>query len=93
MGGYGKRNQPLLDVNAAIGTGNKMTTLSISRKEIATMTEKDVEKLATRLEQDDYSNAFESLNDWHLLRAIAFQRPELVDSYVYLLDLEAYDEA
>ncbi|MDJ0621132.1 MAG: DUF2555 domain-containing protein [Calothrix sp. MO_192.B10] len=70
-----------------------MKTLSISQKEIAAMTAQDVEKLATRLEQDNYSNVFESLNDWHLLRAIAFQRPELVESYIYLLDLEAYDEA
>ncbi|MFM5980227.1 MAG: DUF2555 domain-containing protein, partial [Sphaerospermopsis kisseleviana] len=31
--------------------------------------------------------------DWHLLRAIAFQRPELVEPYIYLLDLEPYDEA
>jgi hypothetical protein len=32
------------------------------------------------------------LNDWHLLRAIAFQRPELVEPYLYLLDLDPYDE-
>ncbi|BAZ05371.1 protein IsiD [Calothrix sp. NIES-3974] len=70
-----------------------MKTLSISRQDIAAMTAKDVEALATRLESDNYSNAFESLNDWHLLRAIAFQRPELVESYVHLLDLEPYDEA
>jgi Protein of unknown function (DUF2555) len=70
-----------------------MNTLTISKIEIAAMTDEDVEALATRLEQDNYSNAFEGLNDWHLLRAIAFQRPELVESYIYLLDLEAYDEA
>ncbi|BAY77236.1 DUF2555 domain-containing protein [Nostoc sp. UIC 10607] len=70
-----------------------MTTLSISRKEIAAMTAAEVEELATRLELDNYSNAFEGLNDWHLLRAIAFQRPELVEPYIYLLDLEPYDEA
>ncbi|KAF3890399.1 MULTISPECIES: protein IsiD [Nostocales] len=70
-----------------------MTTLSISKKEIAAMTPQEVEKLATRLEQDNYSGAFEGLNDWHLLRAIAFQRPELVEPYIHLLDLEAYDEA
>ncbi len=57
------------------------------------MTAQDVETLATRLEQDNYGNAFEGLNDWHLLRAVAFQRPELVESYVHLLDLEPYDEA
>ncbi len=53
----------------------------------------DVANLATRLEQDDYPDAFEGLNDWHLLRAIAFQRPEMVESYMHLLDMEAYDEA
>ncbi|MBD2776110.1 DUF2555 domain-containing protein [Iningainema tapete] len=70
-----------------------MKTLSISHKEIATMTSQEVEVLATRLEQDNYGNAFEGLNDWHLLRAIAFQRPELVEPYIHLLDLEPYDEA
>ncbi|MBH8563124.1 DUF2555 domain-containing protein [Nostoc sp. CENA67] len=70
-----------------------MKTLSISKKEIAAMTPTEVEELANRLELDNYSNAFEGLNDWHLLRAIAFQRPELVEPYVYLLDLEPYDEA
>ncbi|AKG24791.1 protein IsiD [Calothrix sp. 336/3] len=70
-----------------------MKTLSISRNNIAAMTPKEVEELAARLEQDNYSNAFEGLDDWHLLRAIAFQRPELVEPYIHLLDLEAYDEA
>ncbi|MBD2569560.1 MULTISPECIES: DUF2555 domain-containing protein [Nostocaceae] len=70
-----------------------MKTLSISKTEIAAMKAAEVEDLATRLELDNYSNAFEGLNDWHLLRAIAFQRPELVEPYIHLLDLEPYDEA
>ncbi|MDD1415819.1 DUF2555 domain-containing protein [Dolichospermum sp. ST_con] len=70
-----------------------MKTLSISKIEISAMTATEVKDLATRLELDNYSNAFEGLNDWHLLRAIAFQRPELVEAYIHLLDLEAYDEA
>ncbi len=70
-----------------------MVTLSISEPDIAALTPADVAQLAARLEEDDYPNAFEGLNDWHLLRAIAFQRPELVEPYLYLLDLEAYDEA
>ncbi len=70
-----------------------MTTLTISTQDISTVTAVDVQQLAARLERDDYSNAFEGLNDWHLLRAIAFQRPELVEPYIHLLDLEAYDEA
>jgi hypothetical protein len=75
------------------GGASIMTTLSISKKEIAAMTVAEVEQLATRLELDNYSNAFEGLDDWHLLRAIAFQRPELVEPYIHLLDLEPYDEA
>ncbi len=85
--------KPMLYGVATYGRGLKMKTLTISKTDIATMTEEEVDKLAIRLEQDNYSNAFDGLNDWHLLRAIAFQRPELVESYIHLLDLEAYDEA
>ena len=70
-----------------------MQTLSISKHDIAAMSAAEVSELATRLEQDNYTNAFDGLNDWHLLRAIAFQRPELVEPYVHILDLEPYDEA
>ncbi len=70
-----------------------MVTSSISLRDISKLTPADVEQLATRLEQDEYKDAFEGLNDWHLLRAIAFQRPELVETYLHLLDMEAYDEA
>jgi Protein of unknown function (DUF2555) len=57
------------------------------------MTPADVEELATRLEDDDYASPFDGLEDWHLLRAIAFQKPELVEAYQHLLDMEAYDES
>jgi Protein of unknown function (DUF2555) len=60
---------------------------------IAQMSEDDLAKLAKRLEQDAYPSAFEGLQDWHLLRAIAFQRPELAEPYVHLLDLEPFDES
>jgi DUF971 family protein len=70
-----------------------MTSLSIARQDVSTITAAEVANLAIRLEQDDYANAFEGLNDWHLLRAIAFQRPELVEPYLYLLDMEAFDES
>ena len=67
-------------------------TLSVSKQNISAITAAEVEDLAMRLEQDNYTNAFDGLNDWHLLRAIAFQRPELVEPYIYLLDLDPYDE-
>ncbi len=63
------------------------------RNNIPNLTTEEVELLALRLESDDYRNPFDGLKDWHLLRAIAFQRPDLVEPYIHLLDLEAYDEA
>ncbi|GAB4346904.1 MAG: DUF2555 domain-containing protein [Cyanophyceae cyanobacterium] len=70
-----------------------MKTLYISQPEIATMTAEQVADLAARLEKDDYGTPFEGLEDWHLLRAIAFRRPELVEPYLHLLDVEPFDEA
>ncbi len=70
-----------------------MTSLSLTQEHISELTPEDVAALAGRLETDDYNNPFEALQDWHLLRAIAFQRQELVEPYIYLLDIEAYDEA
>ncbi|MCL1473074.1 DUF2555 domain-containing protein [Argonema antarcticum] len=70
-----------------------MKTVNISKRDISVLTAADVAELAARLEQDDYANAFEGLDDWHLLRSIGFQRPDLVEPYIHLLDLEAYDEA
>ncbi len=70
-----------------------MATSNANTVDIQSMTESDVLELAQRLEKDEYETPFAGLEDWHLLRALAFQRPELVDSYLYLLDLEAYDES
>ncbi|MFM7191592.1 MAG: DUF2555 domain-containing protein [Microcystaceae cyanobacterium] len=65
----------------------------LDQRKIADLTKEDVANLAERLETDDYSSPFEALQDWHLLRAIAFQRQDLAEPYLYLLDIEAYDEA
>ena len=70
-----------------------MGTSNLNSTDIANMTELDVEELAQRLEKDEYATPFAGLEDWHLLRALAFQRSELVEPYLYLLDLEAYDES
>jgi hypothetical protein len=70
-----------------------MAALSIENLNVDKLTEIDVAELADRLEMDDYATAFDCLNDWHLLRAIGFQRPELVEKYLHLLDLEPYDES
>ena len=70
-----------------------MTTLKLMKQDIAKMTAEDVAIIASRLEQDEYDTPFAALEDWHLLRAIAFQREELVEPYLHLLDIEAFDEA
>lgn len=70
-----------------------MKTLTKASRDIAVLTSQDVAELAVRLEVDDYTDPFEGLNDWHLLRSLAFQRSELVEPYLHLLDMEAYDEA
>jgi len=51
-----------------------------------------VAAIAERLERDDYASAFESLNDWHILRSLAFKGSELAEPYRHLLDVEAFDE-
>jgi hypothetical protein len=70
-----------------------MTTLKLTKQDIVGITEEQVAVIAGRLEQDEYNTPFEALEDWHLLRAIAFQREELAQPYIHLLDIEAYDEA
>ncbi|MGB3789035.1 MAG: DUF2555 domain-containing protein [Phormidesmis sp.] len=75
-------------VNSAPQTNNH-----ISSQDIAQMTPEDVAQLAQRLEQDEYNTPFDGLKDWHRLRAVAFQRSELVEPYMHLLDLEAFDES
>ena len=67
--------------------------LTVTKEDIAILTPQDVAKLAERLDNDEYNDPFEALKDWHLLRAIAFHRQELVDPYRYLLDNETYDES
>ena len=66
--------------------------VKISDKPIADITQEEVDQLAQRLEKDEYTTAFEGLQDWHRLRSVAFQRPELVDSYLHLLDVENFDD-
>lgn len=69
-----------------------MSTKQPEEVDVNKLTAEDVAELATRLEKDEYDNAFEGLQDWHLLRTIAFKRPDLIEPYYYLLDIEAFDE-
>ena len=64
----------------------------ISDELINSFDEKMTLELATRLENDNYPTPFDGLNDWHLLRALAINRPELTSDYIHLLDQEPFDE-
>ncbi len=72
-----------------------LTTLSatpISPERLEAFDEAAIAELARRLEEDDYPTPFASLEDWHLLRALAIHRPDLAQPYVHLVDQEAFDE-
>ena len=64
----------------------------ISEQLVNSFDEKMTLELATRLEEDNYETPFEGLKDWHLLRALAINRPELTSDYIHLLDQEPFDE-
>jgi hypothetical protein len=65
---------------------------AISAELLASFDEAATAELARRLEEDDYPTPFAGLDDWHLLRALAIHRPELVSPYVHLVDQEPFDE-
>ena len=61
-------------------------------KVVNSFDEKMTLELATRLEDDNYKTPFDGLKDWHLLGALAINRPELTSDYIHLLDQEPFDE-
>jgi len=68
------------------------TENKISEELINSFNEDKTYELAKRLEEDNYPTPFDGLRDWHLLRALAINRPELTSDYIYLLDQEPFDE-
>ncbi len=62
------------------------------QQQLAKLDEEAVAAMARRLEDDDYADAFAGLQDWHLLRALAIHRPDLVRPYRHLIDQEPFDE-
>ena len=64
----------------------------ISKELVNSFDEEMTLELAKRLEDDNYKSPFDGLNDWHLLRALAINRPELTSNYIHLLDQEPFDE-
>ena len=68
------------------------STEKISEELVNSFNEDMTFELAKRLEDDNYLSPFDGLKDWHLLRALAINRPELTSEYVHLLDQEPFDE-
>ena len=66
--------------------------IRISEELVISFDEAMTSELAKRLEEDNYPTPFDGLQDWHLLRALAINRPELTTEYVHLLDQEPFDE-
>ena len=66
--------------------------MSITPESLAEFDEESIAVLARRLDDDDYQSPFDSLSDWHLLRALAIHRPDLTAPYVHLVDQEPFDE-
>ena len=64
----------------------------ISEELVNSFNEEMTLELAKRLEEDNYKTPFDGLKDWHLLRALAINRPELTTNYTHLLDQEPFDE-
>ena len=64
----------------------------ISKELVNSFNEEMTFELAKRLEDDNYITPFDGLKDWHLLRALAINRPELTADYIHLLDQEPFDE-
>ena len=65
---------------------------NISEELVESFNEEMAYELAKRLEDDNYMTPFDGLKDWHLLRALAINRPELTSEYIHLLDQEPFDE-
>ena len=68
------------------------TNNEISEELVNSFNEEKTYQLAKRLEDDNYLTPFDGLKDWHLLRALAINRPELTSNYIHLLDQEPFDE-
>ena len=66
--------------------------MSITPERLAEFDEDSIAVLASRLDDDAYPTPFDSLSDWHLLRALAIHRPDLTAPYVHLVDQEPFDE-
>ena len=71
---------------------NSASDNKISEELVNSFNEEMTLELAKKLEDDNYASPFDALQDWHLLRALAINRPELTSEFIHLLDQEPFDE-
>ena len=64
----------------------------ISEELVHSFNEEMTLKFAKRLADEIYDSPFDGLNDWHLLRALAINSPELTNDFIHLLNQEPFDE-
>ena len=64
----------------------------ISDELVNSFDEEITHELAKKLDEDNYNTQFDGLKDWHLLRALAINRPELITNYIHFFDQEPFDE-
>ena len=58
----------------------------ISEELVNSFDEEITLELAKRLEEVTYNTPFDSLKDWHLIRSLVINRPELATNFIHLLD-------
>ncbi len=76
----------------SLSTSPSMPSDTPSVADSKVYSEAEVAEIAERLEKDEYGTVFGCLDDWHTLKAIAFNQPELVTPYVHLLELEVDED-
>ena len=64
----------------------------ISEELVNSFDEEMTLELAIRLKEGDYKTPFDVVKDWHLLRSLAVNRPQLKANYIHLLNKEPFDE-
>ena len=64
----------------------------ISDKLINSLNEKMTFEVAKKLEDENYVSPFDGFKDWHSLRALVNNKPELTADYIHLLEQEPFDE-
>ena len=64
----------------------------ISEEQVNSFHEEMTTKFARRLKEEKYKTLFDSLKDWHFLRALPINKSEFTSDYIHLLYQEPFNE-